>query len=324
MHLFIDTNIFLNFFHYAKDDLAELDKLAVLLRNQKITLHLPSQVVDEFGRNRDIKIADALKTFRQVSLPKAFPQIVHQYQQYKELRDALRQYEKARTEILEAIEADIVQERLRADQVIKELFFRATAEQSSAPEILEKARLRYDLGNPPGKNGSLGDAINWETLIHYVPDSEDLHLITADSDYISAINEQYMNSFLLKEWLRRKQSRIFMYKNLTSFFAEKFPEIKLSSEYELNLIIEALAASRSFHNTHMVLYRLSTFTGFSQAQLNDIVSAAVSNSQIYWIASDEDVNEILNAIVAPNRHLIDARLLAQFDALFQAESQNVV
>ena len=65
-HLFIDTNVFLSFFHFAKDDLEELRKLSVLITKDQVRLHIPSQVIAEFWRNRDTKIADLLKRVRQL------------------------------------------------------------------------------------------------------------------------------------------------------------------------------------------------------------------------------------------------------------------
>ena len=47
MQLFIDANIFLSFYDFTSDDLKELDKLALLIQNKKVTLQLPQQVIDE-------------------------------------------------------------------------------------------------------------------------------------------------------------------------------------------------------------------------------------------------------------------------------------
>ena len=41
MYLFIDTNIFLSFYHFTKEDLEELKKLGVLLKQKKVILYLP-------------------------------------------------------------------------------------------------------------------------------------------------------------------------------------------------------------------------------------------------------------------------------------------
>ena len=64
MNLFIDSNIFLSFYHLTSDDLEELKKLGVLLRQGEVRLFLPSQVVEEIRRNRENKIADAVKRLR--------------------------------------------------------------------------------------------------------------------------------------------------------------------------------------------------------------------------------------------------------------------
>jgi hypothetical protein len=41
MHLFIDTNILLSFYHFANDDLEELEKLIVLVKEKKVMLYIP-------------------------------------------------------------------------------------------------------------------------------------------------------------------------------------------------------------------------------------------------------------------------------------------
>lgn len=53
VNLFIDTNIFLSFYHLSGEDLEELDKLAVLIKKKQVQLLLPRQVRDEFYRNRE-------------------------------------------------------------------------------------------------------------------------------------------------------------------------------------------------------------------------------------------------------------------------------
>lgn len=94
-NLFLDTNTYLSFYHYSSDDLEELRKLAVLLQQKKLVLCLPRQVVDEFRRNRDAKIADALKRFRDEKLSE-FPQMCKDYPEYEAARDALKKYQERR------------------------------------------------------------------------------------------------------------------------------------------------------------------------------------------------------------------------------------
>ena len=47
-------------YHFSNDDLEELRKLRVLLEREEVILYLPQQVVEEFWRNREGKIFDAL------------------------------------------------------------------------------------------------------------------------------------------------------------------------------------------------------------------------------------------------------------------------
>jgi len=56
--LFLDTNVYLSFFHFTKDDLDQLRQLAVLVKHKDVTLLLPDQVIEEFRRNRDGKVLE--------------------------------------------------------------------------------------------------------------------------------------------------------------------------------------------------------------------------------------------------------------------------
>jgi len=101
INLFIDTNVLLSFYHLTSDDLEELKKLAVLVRQGKVRLLLPEHVKTEFRRNRANKIADALKRLREQRLNPQVPQLSKEYER---LRTAHKQYEKSHTELLLILE----------------------------------------------------------------------------------------------------------------------------------------------------------------------------------------------------------------------------
>jgi len=315
MNLFIDTNILLNCYHFSGDDLAELNKLAVLLRNEKIILLLPDQVKDEFYRNRDNKIADALKEFRKEKLDRQFPQLTKQYEEYKNMRDAIRTFEENKQAILQKLKTDISSSELKADKTIAKLFLYAEGIPTT-DELYQKAKIRFDLGKPPGKKKSYGDAINWEALLFSVKEKEELFFITDDGDYLSEVDTNNFNPYLLAEWTNAKAAPLTLFKNLTEFFSERFPEIKLPDEYEKNLLIEQLSKSSNFTKTHSILAQLSRFDSFSKTQVDDIILASISNNQIYWISSDDDVNETLNAIVRAHLDSIDPSLFERFNAIY--------
>ena len=316
MHLFIDTNIFLSFYHLTSDDLEELRKLAVLIKQKHVVLLLPDQIVSEFRRNRENKIADAIKGLKEQRLSLQFPQICKDYPEYYDLRTLQKQYEERHSALLDKVFHDVTHATLKADETIKELF--AIAEHiESTPERVARARIRVQIGNPPGKDGSMGDAINWEALMDRMPTLSDLHFITDDRDYVSILDESRFKEFLLDEWTERTVgSDLRFYRRLSSFFKEHFPQIKLASEFEKELCIQTLAASRSFSQTHSAIARLAKHTQFTATQRNDIVRAAVSNSQVSSIIDDEDVQHFLHNVLTGHEADVDEALLGEAQALF--------
>ncbi len=319
MNLFIDTNIYLTFYHYSSDDLEELRKLAVALKTGDIKLILTQQVKDEFRRNRESKIADALKRFGEQKLGSQFPQMFKEYAEYNELRDAIRVYGENKDKILQKVRSAIETKSLVADQVIAELFAKAIPYEADA-KIIEAAELRMRLGNPPGKDGSYGDAINWETLLTKVPKDE-LFLITDDKDYISQVNDANLAEFLLGEWEEKKGTKIHFYRKLSDFFSDKFPNIRLASEMEKDLAISELANSGNFYTTHSAITKLSKFTDFTDAEINGIVDAAISNRQVYWISEDGDVKTFMQNLIRGKENVIDPKKLSALSILYPSDPE---
>lgn len=304
MNLFIDTNVFLTFYHLTSDDLEELKKLVVLIRKKKIQLYLPEQVSTEFHRNRANKIADALKRLREQKFNLQFPQLSKDYAEYDKLRKALKKYEKLHEQLLKTIEQDVLNYGLKADSIIEELF-KVAKTKSTSEAILKRARARVDIGNPPGKKGSYGDAIIWESLLSKVPEGRDLCFITDDTDYYSPLDDKVLDPFLVQEWADAKRSKLISYRRLSEFFRDKYPNIELATELEKDLLIQELAASPTYAKTHQIIAGLSKYTDFTTAQLNEMVDAAVSNSQVHWIINDPDVREFYNRIIKGRRRQID-------------------
>jgi predicted nucleic acid-binding protein len=296
MYLFIDTNIFLSFYHYTNDDLEELKKLILLIESGDISLLLPNQVVDEFYRNRDSKINDALKRLKSQRLNLQFPQVCKDYSEYEELRELQKEYENLHSELLKKIDDDIYKETLKADKTVKELFGSSKKIEINS-NLIKTAKNRMAVGNPPGKKGSIGDAINWKVLLDEVPFFSDLYFVTDDNDYFSKLKKNVFNNFLLREWKSTNNSELISYKKLSEFFKDNFPEINLSDEVEKDILIQSLSTSPNFAHTHQLISKLNKFTEFTETQVNDIITATISNSQIYWIIDDEDVNQFIRKIV---------------------------
>ncbi|MDZ4180713.1 MAG: PIN domain-containing protein [Coriobacteriia bacterium] len=308
-NLFIDTNILLSFYHFSSDDLGELNKLAESVEQRKVLLLVPNQVQDEFRRNRHAKIADALRGLRTQKLNFQYPQICKDYDEYARLRELQREYEQNHGRLLDRLLSDAASEQLQADEVVHRLFMHAKSIPTT-PGVLANARDRVDLGNPPGKNGSLGDAVNWECLLDAAPVGETLHFVTEDKDYWSTLNPESFHPYLMDEWTEVKECALRAYRRLSDFLREDFPEIKLRGESEKDSLIERLRESPSFQTTHTVVAQLARHRDYTVSQVNAILSAVVDNTQVGWIASDWDVRGLLKQVISGREKDLDQELLA--------------
>ena len=89
MHLFIDANIFLSFYHLTSEDIEELKKLTALIDEKEVTLYTTDQLSEEITRNRDTKISDAMQEFKKAQFKVSFPSFCKAYPEFKEIRDTL-------------------------------------------------------------------------------------------------------------------------------------------------------------------------------------------------------------------------------------------
>lgn len=288
MNLFIDTNVFLSFFHLSNDDLEEIHKLAVLIDKGDVTLWLTEQVKDEFKRNRESKISDAIKKLKEQKSKPQFPQICKDYEEYTKIRELQKDFDKKLSSLIKKVDDDVANRTLKADQEIDELFKKANLVKTT-PDLVDKARLRIDVRNPPGKDGSLGDAINWEALLENVNGREKLYLVADDKDYYSVLDNSKLKDFLSDEWQETKEGEVQFYRRLSQFFKEHYPDIKLASELEKELEIQELINSGTFASTHIAISKLEKHAEFSKPQVNELVQVCFNNDQVGWILSDGDV-----------------------------------
>lgn len=289
MYIFIDTNVFLSFYHLTSEDLEELEKLVKLIRDKEITLILTDQVIDEINRNRANKINDSLSPFKKLKFKQSFPAYCKEYPQYEGMKTAIKQAETLHTEMISKIQEDIEKKKLKADLLLDKLFHISDPVLHDE-DIIKRAETRVNLGNPPGKKGSLGDAVNWESLLSFIPEKSAVYIITDDADFYSPLSDTKFNDFLMIEWQKKKNSKVNFYRKLSGFFKENFPQISLKTEIEKDKLIEELSASTSFAQTHAMIAKLSDYNHFTQKQAEDLMRAVVNNGQINRIISDEDVS----------------------------------
>jgi hypothetical protein len=318
-NVFLDTNIYLNFYHFTDEDLEELKKLSVIV-NKEVRLYMTDQVYNEFKRNRENKIGAALRDFGKQIIPNQFPQICKGYPEYKELRESVKNFVIAKQKITQKLRSDVEENQLAADQIIESLFSVATFIKTDE-ETIRMAAQRVSLGNPPGKANSYGDAINWELLLRTVPNEENFYFVTDDKDYYSIINEDKLSEYLGWEWEQRKKSKIFCFHRLSEYLNSEFPEIKLASDFEKKLAIDDFVSSGSFSSTKATIKRLSKYTEFSDAELRKIIDASIENNQIYWIRSDYPVKSFLTRVIEGKEGILDPQVYERFKDIYLGEQE---
>ena len=292
-NVFIDTNIWLSLYHFTNDDLSQFERFKNMI-NQNINLIVPQQVYDEITRNRENKILDALKSF-DLKIPRD-PVFCKGYDDYKELKEDLTSVKEKFDKFKKEIEKDIINEELPADKVLKSFF--DIVELIPCDKYVEKAYSRYKIGNPPGKNNSYGDAINWECLLDNINNGEDLYLISSDKDYSSLICNENMNEFLAKEWKNKKKSTVYFYSTLVGFLKEHVKEIQLKEEINKQEYISKLMISTSFMQTHGLVALLQKYSSWTKADIAKICYALVYNMQVRWIIGDDDIFDFYNTILS--------------------------
>lgn len=308
IHLFLDANILLSLYGLAPSEVAELRKLPALIAGGELTLWVTENVRDEFRRNRPKVVADALKALKDSRLRIAYPALSTGSAERHALQTAEREAQRAHSALVDHLEERAHAEQLDADVAIAELLVPATLIASNA--FVDAARTRRELRRPPGKNDSLGDAINWEALLASVPNGEDLHFVSTDPDFRSPLDDKRLHEYLSAEWSEKRLGKARLYTDLDQFLSQHFVAVKVPSDVPKVRLINRLRASMTFSETHAIVAELSQYDVFTPEQARLIARHAVRNNQVRWIAADDDVKAFLARIVDSHRASIDAEVLA--------------
>lgn len=306
-HLFIDTNVFLNFFAYSKDDLEQLDKLVRLVHAKTIKLYLTAQVVNEFSRNRDAKLAESFAKFRFPTVS-GTPSFMMNLQLCKPYMKALNVFEKVHSLLIKSAKEAASKRELAADVI-----FASIVEEAKVIEISDEhykaAKRRHRLGNPPGKSNSVGDQLNWEILLSSVPSGAILHIITKDGDYASKLDPTVPSTFLVNEWKEIHASDVFIYEQIGQFFQAKFPAEDFALDIEKREAIDRLINSGAFATTHSAIALLEPFLpSLTEEETEELVQGALSNSQVNLIMNDTDVKQFFRRLLEENGERLSTRL----------------
>jgi hypothetical protein len=288
LHIFIDTNILLSFYSFTQDDLARLEQLPAQGEAGAFEILTTSHVEQEFWRRREGTIADSRKAMTSQRLDMRLPMLCEPYDETDDLRSLAGKYSDLHTQLLKRLDEDAQTGSLKADHLVQR-FFKGAQRLKVTPKIIDKARVRIDLGNPPGKRRSIGDAVNWETLLAFDSD-DDLIFVTDDGDFYSPLNPAQPREFLLREWEEVVGEPITFVRRLSAL-PEPVPRDVLpldDARDEVDDLVIALRSSGSFARTHSLIAELARIPQFTPWQVSELV-AALENSQVRAITTDHDV-----------------------------------
>ena len=319
LHLFLDTNIYLALYGFGRKDLDEVGRLSDSVRQKTVRLHLPEQVVHEFERNRDARISRLLEAAERRRLPDGLsPLFRNEESLYRKVQEHQRNWSDATHRLTQSVRQRASSGLLDADSAIKGLFDVATRH-SLSDSLLSRARRRVELGNPPGKGGSLGDAVNWESLLEVIPHEESLVMISDDNDYRSSLTSE-IHSSLRKEWEQKKKSGVILHRELLDFANEHKNLIVLQMEQERrtreDTQVKNLSESWSFARTHVVIGDLNRCFPFSAENVQRLIEAFLENEQIHWIKDDPDVSAFFEKLLSEQGHQIPSGMAGRLFLLY--------
>lgn len=211
--IFIDTNIFLDFYRIRKSDvsmkyLEEIEKHIDLI----ITT---SQVEMEFKKNRQSVILESIGEVNKINnVNITVPAILSDAKAVEMIEKSKKTIAKKQKELKERIEK-ILKDPNHNDPVFKSLQklfsngsnLNLNRENEIRFEIRDLAKKRFILGYPPRKksDNSIGDAVNWEWIIECAKNTgKHIILVTRDSDFgCTYDNDSHLNDWLKQEFKQR-------------------------------------------------------------------------------------------------------------------------
>jgi PIN domain len=222
--LFIDTNIWLDFYRARNDaGLALLEHTESIADQIIVTFQLES----EFKTNRQSAILEGIKELKgpqQIPRPGIFSDAKAIEMINKALKDADDRVKKLKNKYMSVLDNPAGKDPVY--QACQRIFHKnddlvLTREDKTRHLIRRKAMRRFLHACPPRKRGdiSIGDAFNWEWMIHCAKlKNAELVIVSRDSDYgITFENKTYINDHLKQEFGERvsKKRELLLYTKLS-------------------------------------------------------------------------------------------------------------
>lgn len=250
--IYIDANIYLGFYNSNRP---EFKKLLGSIIELKDKIFFTEQLAYEIDRNKLNVFRLSIDNYvKQTSLYKTIlpehldeessPKLSEWNKERKTIEEAITTSNKILTEILNEVLFDISISQDKVSKTLLPIYAKAVTPSS---ESINKARLRKEIGNPPGKRADpVGDQLSWEQLLSIVHKIKRLWIVSTDKDYFTEHNKVlYLNPILhndLKKLNTNLEVKTF---NILSEALRDFDKqekiITIPSDDELDLISKAEA-----------------------------------------------------------------------------------
>jgi uncharacterized protein with NAD-binding domain and iron-sulfur cluster len=248
--IFVDTNIFLDFYRVRGGD----EGLNLLNRvdEHHDRIITTAQVEMEYKKNRQAVILDSLNRFKTPDwgglTPPAFLSDAQPATAIVKSKSEISSQQKKLKKRIEAI----LRNPSTNDPVFKilqRLFkcksdFNLSRDKKIRFRIRGLAWKRFMLGYPPrkDKDTSIGDAINWEWIIHCAQNTQkDIIIVTRDTDYgISYNGDIILNDWLSQEFKQRtsRRRKVIITSRLTQAFKTISVSVTKQEEREEDSLLE--------------------------------------------------------------------------------------
>lgn len=305
--VFIDTNIYLNFYRKKGHPTKELSTLKKAIKEKKIDLIVTKQLYDEFYRNvndETYKIINELENYKKnLDFDLSTPELV----KVEGIKRQINNYRKSITNSIDKLisryKNKVENPNSRINTYINNIFSQVTDEIHK--EILDKAYYRTLRGNPPRKgNNSFGDAINWEILLQNYTDYE-MIIISDDGDFESNNTKGRLSEFLEIEWEDKSSHEIKLFKTLGEFLNKLYAK-KIIDEKEIK------------EDEARLLYQVPFTTGIVEKQTDQSIpilyAPYIDSSKKNWVTVPGSNAEMFNRL----------RIIPQDDFLIRCNKCGII
>lgn len=266
--LFVDANIWLDFYRARTEaGLSLLKHLEAV--SEKIILSY--QLEMEFKKNRQTAIFEGmqeLKPPQNIARPGLFSDAKAARAMQKGLKQAETRVKSLKARYARALENPAVHDPVY--KICQRIFHKEDdlvlkRENKLRYTIRRKAFRRFILGCPPRKRNdtSIGDAFNWEWMIHCaVAKKAELVIVSRDSDYgVTYENKSYINDHLKQEFSERvsRKREILLYGKLSEALKHFAVPVTVDEEKEEELLIQTKPKEPGMETTALTFEELEKF-----------------------------------------------------------------